>query len=290
MTTEISLPQGTLHGRDTGSGEPIVFVHGLLVDGSLWRKVTPPLEPEFRCVAPDWPLGSHPRPMASDADLSPRGVARLIADAIEALGLEEVTLVGNDTGGAICQLVAVERPERIGRLVLTTCDAFENFLPPLFRPFQWLARVPPLLTATVQPMRLRALRRLPVAYGLVTKRPIPHEVTDAWLRPFFTQRGVRRDTAKLLRGVDKRDTLDAAERLRSFDRPALIAWAPEDRVFPVEHGRRLASILPQGRLEEVRDSRTFVPEDQPELLAGLIRDFVRSTPLRPSAATAKTGP
>jgi pimeloyl-ACP methyl ester carboxylesterase len=281
---EITLPQGTLNVRDTGSGEAIVFVHGLLTDGSLWRKVTPLLEDEFRCVAPDWPLGSHMEPMAPDADLSPRGVAHLIADAIAQMGLEGVTLVGNDTGGAICQLVAVERPERIGRLVLTDCDAFENFFPLLFRPLQWLARVPPLLTAFVQPVRLRALRRLPIAYGLLTKRPIPHEVTDAWLRPFFSRREVRRDTAKLLRGVDKRDTLDAAAKLASFDRPALIAWTAQSRSFPTEHGRRLASILPQGRFEEVHDSSTYVSEDQPERLAELIRDFVRSTPLHSSTS------
>jgi pimeloyl-ACP methyl ester carboxylesterase len=284
MTAEISLPQGTLNVRDTGSGEPVVFVHGLLTDGSLWRKVTPLLEGELRCVAPDWPLGSHTAPMAPDADLSPRGVAHLIADAIAQIGLENVTLVGNDTGGAICQLVAVDRPERIGRLVLTDCDAFENFLPPLFRPLQWLAHVPPLLTAFVQPVRVRALRRLPIAYGLLTKRPIPHEVTDAWVRPFFSQRGVRRDTAKLLRGIDKRDTLDAASKLASFDRPALVAWTAEDRSFPAEHGRRLASILPQGRFEEVYDSSTYLSEDQPERLAELIRDFVRSTPLRSQVA------
>jgi pimeloyl-ACP methyl ester carboxylesterase len=276
---ELHLPQGTIHVRDTGDrgGPAIVFVHGLLVDGTLWRKVVPRLEGEFRCVWPDWPLGSHPTPMRPDADLSPRGVAHIVAGALEALGLDDVTLVGNDTGGAICQLVVTEHPERIARLVLTDCDAFDNFLPPLFRPMQLLARIPGALTAAVQPLRLRPLRRLPIAYGMVTKRPIEHAVTDAWLRPFFTQRDVRRDTTKLLRGISRRDTLAAAERLFGFDRPALLAWAREDRAFPVEHARRLAAILPQGRVEEIADSLTFVPEDQPEVLARLIGDFVRAT-------------
>lgn len=282
-TPVLDLPQGRIALRDSGSGEPIVFVHGLLVDGSLWRKVVPLLDGEFRCVAPDWPLGSHRTPMAATADLSPRGVAHLIADALDAMDLEGVTLVGNDTGGAICQLVATERPERVGRLVLTNCDAFENFLPPLFRPLQWLARVPPLLTAALQPLRLSALHGLPIAFGMLTERPLPREVTEAWVRPFLSQRGVRRDTAKLLRGIDKRDTLAAAAKLASFDRPALIAWAPDD-AFPVDHGRRLATILPQGRFEEVRDSRTFVSEDQPERLAELIGDFVRSSPIGQGAA------
>ena len=274
--SELHLPQGTIHVRDTGNreGPVIVFVHGLLVDGTLWRKVVPRLEDRFRCIWPDWPLGSHRTPMDPAADLSPRGVAHLIADALEALDLHDVTLVGNDTGGAIAQLLVTERPERVGRLVLTNCDAFDNFLPPLFRGFQVLARIPGGLTAALQPMRVRSLRRLPIAYGLVTKRKVDHAVTDAWLRPFLTQAGVRRDTGKLLRGISRRDTLAAAERLRAFDRPALMAWAREDRSFPVAHAHRLAAILPQGRVEEIADSLTFVSEDQPERLAELIAGFV----------------
>jgi pimeloyl-ACP methyl ester carboxylesterase len=277
--TALTLPQGTIHVRDTGrpDGPPVVFVHGLLVDGSLWRKVVPSLEGELRCIWPDWPLGSHRTPMAPGADLSPRGVAHLVADALAAMELERVTLVGNDTGGAICQLVATERPERLGRLVLTDCDAFENFLPPMFRGLQIAARVPGLLNALVQPMRIRALRRLPMAYGLVTKRPIDHAVTDAWLRPFLQQREVRRDTAKLLRGITRRDTLAAAERLRRFERPTLLAWAREDRAFPVAHAHRLAALLPDARVEEIPDSLTFIPEDQPERLADAIARFVRES-------------
>ena len=276
---ELTLSQGTIHVRDTGDpdGPPVVFVHGLLVDGSLWRKVVPSLEGELRCIWPDWPLGSHRTAMAPGADLSPRGVAHLVADALAAMELERVTLVGNDTGGAICQLVATERPERLGRLVLTDCDAFENFLPPMFRGLQVAARVPGLLNALVQPMRIRALRRLPMAYGLVTKRPIEHAVTDAWLRPFLQQRAVRRDTAKLLRGITRRDTLAAAERLRRFERPTLLAWAREDRAFPVAHAHRLAALLPDARVEEIPDSLTFIPEDQPERLADAIARFVRET-------------
>lgn len=137
-------------------------------------------------------------------------------------------------------------------------------------------------------MRLRALRRLPIAYGLVTKRPIDHAVTDAWLRPFLSQRGVRRDTAKLLRGITRADTLDAAAKLAAFDRPALLAWASEDRAFPVEHAHRLAAILPQGRVAEIADSWTFVAEDQPERLAELIAAFVGSTPAAGSQAAVST--
>ncbi len=281
---EVRLPQGTIRYRDTGAGKPLVFVHGLLVDGTLWRKVTPLLEGEFRCVVPDLPLGSHRVPMSPDADLSPPGVARIVADFIAALDLEDVTLIGNDTGGALCQLVATEHPARLGRLVLTPCDAYENFLPPFFRPMQYAARVPGLLTALLQTARLGAVQRSPLGFGLLISRDsIDPQVIDSWLRPFFSNRGVRRDVIKFLRAISNRYTLEAAERLRDFDRPALIAWAPDDRFFKLIYGERLAAAIPDARLVRIEDSRTFVSEDQPERLAELIRGFVRETS---GAATA----
>ncbi len=137
----LKLPQGTLHYFERGSGTPIVFVHGLLVNANLWRKVVPRLAPDFRCVALELPLGSHLEPMRADADLEPPALADLIAGAIEAIGLEDVTLVGNDTGGALCQLVVTRRPERIARLVLTSCDYRDAFPPRLFSYFKLLPRI-----------------------------------------------------------------------------------------------------------------------------------------------------
>jgi pimeloyl-ACP methyl ester carboxylesterase len=269
----VELPAGRIRYRDTGEGPPIVFLHGLLVDGALWRKVTPRLEGSFRCLVPDLPLGSHTEPMKSGADLSPRGVARLVGDFLEALDLDDVTLVANDTGGAIAQIFVADRPPRVGRLVLTPSDAFDNFLPPMFRPLQWVARIPGGLTPGLNLLRARRLRRLPLAFGWLSRRPVPDDVSDAWLRPFLTNAGIRRDLARFLRAIDKDETLDAAERLRRFDRPVLLVWTPEDRFFPFEHARRLAELLPDARLEEVIDSYTFIPEDQPERLAELVAEF-----------------
>jgi pimeloyl-ACP methyl ester carboxylesterase len=273
---DLTLPEGSINVRDTGSGPPIVFVHGLLVDGTVWRKVVPLLSDEYRCIWPDWPLGSHRKPMNPDADLSPRGVAHLIADALEALGLDDVTLVGNDTGGAICQLLVTERPERVGRLVLTNCDAFENFPPKVLKPMVWMARVPPLFNAAFQPMRIPAARRMQNAYGVLTREPVPDEVTEGWVRPFLSDRAVRRDTVKVLRGMDPADTLAAGERLSEFDRPALLAWGDASRIFGLEYAHRLAERLPRSRVEELPGARTFVMEDEPERLARLIADFARS--------------
>jgi pimeloyl-ACP methyl ester carboxylesterase len=271
---EIRLAQGVIRYRDVGSGPVVVFVHGLLVNGLLWRKVVPRLS-GLRCVVPDWPLGSHELPLVGGADVSPGGVARLIADFLVALELEDVTLVGNDSGGAICQLVVTRHPERIRRLVLTPCDAYENFLPPMFRYLQWLARVPGGAVVGMQMLRVPALRRLPIAFGWLSKRPLERAVSDAYVAPILRDAGVRRDTTAFLRGIDKRDTLAAAARFGEFAKPVLIAWAPEDRFFPLAHAERMAAAFPHARLETIADSRTFVPEDQPERLASLIADFVR---------------
>ncbi len=280
----VDLSAGRIRYRDVGEGPPLVFVHGLLVSGELWRNVTPELEGEFRCIVPDWPLGSHTIPMKPDADLTPTGLAGLIAEFLEKLDLSDVTLVGNDTGGALTQITATRSPDRIGRIVLTPCDAFDNFLPPMFRGLQVLARFQPALTAFVQPLRLRPLRRLPIAFGWLTKRAMPAEVETVYIRPFFGKREVRRDTAKILRAVDTRYTQEAAERLRSFDRPALIAWATEDKVFPFEHARRLAELIPDARLVEIPDSYSFVPEDQPKRTAQAIAEFARAGAGAASAA------
>jgi pimeloyl-ACP methyl ester carboxylesterase len=273
---EVKLPQGTIHYSESGEGEPLVFVHGLLVDGRLWRKVTPLLDQRFRCVVPDLPLGSHRSPMSPDADLSPPGLARILDGFLEALGLEDVTLVANDTGGAISQITAANHPDRIGRLVLTNCDAFENFLPPAFRPLQWAARVPGGLTALLQGMRFAPMRRLPLAFGWLIKRDFAGAPTREWVDPYLSNPGIRRDTVKFLRGVSPRYTLEAADRLRDFDRPAMLAWAVEDRFFKLRFAERLAAAIPGATLETIEDSYTFVPEDQPERLAELIDAFART--------------
>ncbi|HEY1238724.1 MAG TPA: alpha/beta hydrolase [Solirubrobacterales bacterium] len=273
--SEAKLSQGTINYRESGEGPPLVFVHGLLVDGRLWRKVTPLLEDRFRCIVPDLPLGSHTQPMPAEADLSPPALARLIADFLEALDLEDVVLVANDTGGAISQITAANHPERIGRLVLTNCDAFENFLPPAFRPMQWAAKVPAVLHASMQPMRLAPMRRLPNAYGGLIKKDFSGAPTREWVEPFLADRGVRRDTAKVLRGIDPHYTIEAAEKLRNFDRPAMLAWATEDRFFKISFAEKLADTIRGATLEPIEDSYTFVSEDQPERLAELIARFAR---------------
>ena len=270
-TKTAEVPQGTISYRDLGEGDAILFVHGLLVDGRLWDDVAGRLADRFRCLVCDWPMGSHRTAMKPDADLSPAGQVETIVGFIDALGLERVTLVGNDTGGAVSQMLTAKHPERVERLILTNCDTFEHFPPFPFSLMPPIARLPGGMTALSTPFRLGPVRR--ATYSLLAKHPIEPELVDAWLAPSQADPGVRRDTAKLIAGVRKHELVAADEQLRHFERPLRFAWAPEDRFFKLAHAERLAAIAPDARIEHVPDAGTFVPLDQPARVAELVAEF-----------------
>ena len=270
---EVQTSFGPIRYRERGEGPTLLFLHGIVANSALWRRVVPPLAGEFRCIAPDWPLGSHELVLRPDADMSLPSLARLVIEFMDALGLEDVTLVANDTGGAIAQWVAVHDPPQLARLVLTPCDAFHNFLPPVLRHLQVAGRRPQGLWLLGQSLRFRSIQRLPIAFGRLTVRPIDDRAMDAYTRPLRTSAGVRNDFARLVRAISSRYTLEAADRLASFHKPALVAWSLDDRLFPLRHGHQLAATMPNARLEVVPDSGAFIPEDRPEALAELIRDF-----------------
>ena len=274
---EIELSAGTIEYEDTGgSGPTVVLLHGLVMNGSVWRHVVEDLRADHRCIVPTLPLGGHRRPMRPDADLSLRGHGRIVGELMERLDLRDVTLVQNDHAAAL--VLAGERPERVARLVLSSCEAFDNYPPGLPGKAVALAsRIPGGLNAAIQPMRLRPLRRSPIALGWMSKRPLPHEVTDDWFRPILNDRAIRRDLIRYARPARKRHMVEVTEGLRAFDGPALVVWAAEDKVMPPEHGRRLAELLPNARLIEITDSRTLIPLDQPAALARAVREFIRDT-------------
>ncbi|MFE2611191.1 alpha/beta fold hydrolase [Streptomyces mirabilis] len=281
MTTEeIELSAGTVAYRDTGGDGPVlVLLHGLMMDASLWDETINELAADHRCVAPTLPLGAHRHGMRADADLSLPGVARLVAEFLDRLDLRHVVLVGSDTGGALVQLMMVDGAARVAGVVLVSCDAFDNFPPGLTgRTLVLSGRLPPRLFGMfMQQMRLRPLRRTPVAFGWLTLRG--DAATARWIRPVLERPEIRRDAVRTLRAAaaDTGLLLAAADRLPRFDRPALVVWARGDRVMPPEHGRRLAALLPRGRLVEIDDSYTLVPLDRPTELARAIREFTRSS-------------
>jgi pimeloyl-ACP methyl ester carboxylesterase len=274
---EVEVSAGTVEYEDTGgTGPVVVLLHGLMMDGSLWRHVVEELRSDYRLVLPTLPFGSHRKAMWAEADLSMGGVARIVGELLERLDLREVTLGMSDWGGGLL-LVGSEWEERIGRLVICSCEAFENVPPKgAARLLPYLARVPGGMAAAVAPFRFDGLRRLPLTYGPLSRKKVPREVMDRWFGPVTSSGEIRRDLGKYVRSAHegRRELLAACGRLGSFEGPALVVWAREDKLMPRDHGRRLAELLPRGRLVEVDDSYTLIPQDQPELLGRLMREFL----------------
>jgi pimeloyl-ACP methyl ester carboxylesterase len=274
---ELELTAGTIEYEDTGGRAPVlVLLGGLVMDSSVWDPVVAELRDEFRCVVPTLPLGAHRRPMRADADLTLAGFGRMVGELLERLDLTGVTLVQNDHAAALA--LAGSNPDRVERLVISSCEAFENYPPGLpGKNMRLMAFVPGGVFVAMQSLRIRALRRLPLALGWMSKRALPHELVDGWLEGPLHERGVRRDLRRYARAARKREMLAACERLRNFTRPALVVWTPEDRVQRPEHGARLAELLPDARLVQVADSYTLIMRDQPHAFASAIREFVHET-------------
>jgi pimeloyl-ACP methyl ester carboxylesterase len=267
------LTAGTIEYERSGAedGRPVVFVHGYMVGRSLWKPLADLLTARgFLCIAPTWPLGGHFEPMRADTELTIEAIAAMVSELLDELSLDDVVLVGNDTGGAIAQVVATTAATRLGGLVLTSCDAFEHFPPPILKPLIAAARLAPAFAAALQPLRTRFGRRR--AYGALAHADIDRLASD-WVQPALVDRGVREDLRRLTASLDQQTTMAAAARLPEFTKPALIAWSADDAFFPIEDGRRLAATLPDSRLEVIDNSRTFSMIDQPHQLAGLIMNL-----------------
>ena len=273
----VQLSAGTIHYEKSGpaTGRPVVFIHGYLMASSLWGPLTERLaDSEFACYAPTWPLGGHPEPMRAGGDLSMEGVAALVVEFLEALELHDVILVGNDTGGAIAQIVATRVPARLGALVLTSCDAFEHFPPGgSFKTLIAAAKFRPTFRAVVAPLRTKKVRQQ--GYGQLAHADIDDLVKE-WVKPVLTNAGVREDLRRFTASLHRQSVEDAGARLPQFTKPALIAWSADDTFFALDDARRLAAALPQSRLEFIENAKTFSMIDQPDTLADLIVDFAWS--------------
>jgi pimeloyl-ACP methyl ester carboxylesterase len=266
----IDISAGTIHYEATGpeSGRPVVFVHGYMMGGQLWRQVGERLGGlGLRCIAPTWPLGAHPQPLRPGADRTITGVAGIVADVLAALDLEDVVLVGNDTGGVVTQLVAVHHPERLGALVLTSCDAFEHFPPPILKPVILAAKSKAVFRTAIQALRAPIARKR--AFDGLAHSNID-DLTEIWVRPALTDAAVTEDLRQFSLSLRTEVATGVAVRLPEFDKPTLIAWSADDVFFAQEDGQRLAATIPNARLEVIEGARTFSMLDRPDRLADLL--------------------
>lgn len=265
-----ALPTADIHYDSTGpeTGRPVVFVHGYAMGASLWGELSTRLAAEgLRCLAPTWPLGAHPEPLHPGATSSLPGVAATVAAFLEELDLHDVVLVGNDTGGLVSQLVAVDHPDRLGSLVLTSCDAFENFPPPVLRPFILASGTRAGFRAAVWPLRFSPVRRR--AYGALAHADIDR-LAAGWVRPALRNPAVAEDLRHLTASLDRRTAVAVGKRLGEITRPTLIAWSADDLFFPIEDAHRLRAAIPHAKLELIDGARTFSMIDRPDRLAELI--------------------
>ena len=202
-------------------------------------------------------------------------MAQLVADFIRTLGLDDVTLVGNDSGGVICQLVAADHSDCISRLVLTNCDALEVFPPAGFEYISLLPRIPGALFALSRAMyHLPALRRSRTAFGALTKQPLTDGLLEKWVTPAAKDRGIRRDAGKFGRGVSNSVSLGVAERLRNFPGPAMLLWGVDDPFFTIDLAGRLKERFKDAQVESISDATVFSPLDQPAQVANGIARFI----------------
>lgn len=272
---KVELPAGAIHYEEAGAGAPLVLLHGLAMDGRLWKDVVPELSPECRCLMPTLPLGAHREPMRPDADLSLVGMARLIADFIEALDLRGATLCFSDwSSGQV--MVARGMLERVDRLVFVSCETEGNYPPGLAGQAATIsAKLPGGLSLMRRTLLSPRLRRLPAIYGQMSKRGVPDALMREWLEPLGRaeiQGDLRKYVGDVGRG--KREMAAATAALGRFERPVLVVWDSEGKMMPNDHGRKLAEDFPNARLVEIEDSYTLIPIDQPDLLAAAIREFL----------------
>ena len=266
----IDISAGTIHYEATGpeNGRPVVFVHGYMMGGELWRPVSERLASlGLRCIAPTWPLGAHPQPLRRGADRTIFGVASIVAEVLAALDLEDVVLVGNDTGGVVTQLVAVHHPERLGALVLTSCDAFEHFPPPILKPVLMAAKSKAVFKTAMKAMRAPVARKR--AFDGLAHSDID-ALVEGWVRPALSDPAVAEDLRQFTLSLRTEVTTNVAARLPEVDKPTLIAWSGDDTFFELGDGEKLAAIIPGARLEVIDGARTFSMVDQPDRLADLL--------------------
>jgi pimeloyl-ACP methyl ester carboxylesterase len=271
---QVTLQQAVIDYRVLGPDDsvypPVLFVHGILVDHRLWLDVAERLAQQgFRCILPNWPLGSHTIPVDQRSALSPSGVAEMIHDFLVALELDNVTLVGNDTGGGLCQLLVDAHPERIGRLVLTNCDAFDKFPPFPFNVVFALLRGPTSIRALLAAMAPTAVRHSPLGFGLLAKNLDP-ALTASWIAPCRKDSRIAGDLATLLRHVAVTDLTEVSTRMSRFTKPVTLVWGLGDRCFTPGLGRRLAATFPDSKFIEVPAARTFVALDNPAAVADAV--------------------
>ena len=275
----IDLPFGPCHVRTTGrGGAPALLIHGALVDSTLWDPIVPELARDRLVIQPDLPIGAHTVPARHRDLVGPEDLADALVALLDELGVERAVVVGNDSGGAIAQILTARHPDRVAALILTSCDALDHFPPTVLKPIAPLLAVGAVVDLIGFAYRSKRIRRSWIGAGLLLNHPIDDRVIEPWFGAVSRNREARRDMAAFVRRCRPALAHAAADALRSFPRPVLLAWSEGDRLFPEADARALAEMIPGAELALVSDARTFSMVDQPEQLLALVTDFLTKVP------------
>ena len=272
---------GPLAWRSSGSGPTIVFFAGALANGDLWRDVVVALEDRYRCITIDLPLGAHPWPLSPGADRSATSLARLLLDCVELLEVEDATVVANDTAGGLLLLsLATGHPAlgRVGRLVLTNCENYDQFPPDKLKKAVAVARALPRLARAAMRLQIWLQHRSPAlrrrGISAVAASGLDDERVESLSEPARRDHRVVGDLVAALAGERPQLLIDAAQAIPRFDRPVLVIWGDACDFFPMAGAQRLASDFPQATLVLVPGAKTWVPVDNPAAVADAIAKFV----------------
>jgi pimeloyl-ACP methyl ester carboxylesterase len=268
---------GPLAWRESGQGPALVFFAGALANGDLWRDVVAALDDRYRCLTVDLPLGAHAQPLSPGADRSATSLARLLPDCLELLDVEDATVVANDTAGGLLLLaLGTGHPglARIGRLVLTNCESYDQFPPDELKRVAALCRRLPRVARS----GVRMQARVPAVRDKVIAGVAAQKLDDARTESFFApprrEPRVAEDLVAAMAGFRPQLLLDAAPAIPRFDRPVLLVWGEACEFFPLAQAERLAADFRDARLITVPEAKTWVPVDAPAALAGAIAGFV----------------
>lgn len=262
----VETPSGKISYVERGKGPVALFVHGVLLNGYLWRHQFAQLDGSRRCIAPDLLAHGHTE-IAADQDVSVTANAHMLAQFLDALGIDQVDLVGNDSGGGICQIFAALYPQRLRSLALTDCDTHDNWPPEAFKPFVAMVAAGGL-PETVQAMLAdKSVYRSALAPAYEHAEAVADDTIETFLRPFTRSPQRMHDLERFINAFDCRHTVQIEAQLARVQAPTLIAWGTDDIYFGMEWSHWLAKTIPgTKRRVELESARVFFPEERAEEL------------------------
>ncbi|HUA25075.1 MAG TPA: alpha/beta hydrolase [Steroidobacteraceae bacterium] len=268
LKKSVATPSGRIAYVEQGTGPVALFVHGVLLNGYVWRNQVEALSDTRRCIALDL-LAHGDTEIAAGQDVSVTANARMIAEFLDALRIERADLIGNDSGGGIAQIFAALHPDRVRSLTLTDCDTHDNWPPEAFRPFLEMVAAGGLQRTLEAMLADKAVYRSAGALGPAYEHPerVTDQTIEIYLRPFLRSEGRLRDFERFLLAFDCKHTLAVEGSLRKLQAPTLIVWGTDDVYFDVRWSHWLADTIPgTKRRVELQGARIFFPEERPEEL------------------------